>query len=152
MIGPDAYPSRVIADVINTIRNSTLQLRIDEIVNINLFRVTFGAPFTPIIGKAPTISFFFVSTETTGCLDLINDFACLLYIQTAHLYQCGWSLPGSSCSLASGNPFPSIICIPRCEKRHVQARSIPWLTCARSGTCRAASQSGHPSSRVPRET
>src|SRR5215831_14485512 len=47
MICPNAYPSSVIADVINTIRNSTLQLGIDEIVNINLFWVAFGAPFAP---------------------------------------------------------------------------------------------------------
>jgi hypothetical protein len=49
VIGADADPADIVADVVDAIRHGAAQLGIDKVVNIDEFRRTLGAPF-PAVG------------------------------------------------------------------------------------------------------
>src|SRR5262249_33197030 len=52
VIGADAHPTNVVGDVIDAVRHSSLQLGINEVVNVNELRVAFGTQFPAVVLKS----------------------------------------------------------------------------------------------------
>ena len=54
--------------VVNAVGHSLAKLLVDEVVHVGAMRMALGTVVgSPLLVKLPTSSFFFVSTEITGC-------------------------------------------------------------------------------------
>jgi hypothetical protein len=66
VIGADADPSGVVGDIIDALRHGTLQLGIDEVVNVDEFRRALTAPFPTVV---PEIAYqFLLFVSRTFCI------------------------------------------------------------------------------------
>ena len=67
VVDADAHPTLILRNVVDAIGDSLPQVLVHEIVDEHFLGFALGLPFPPVILNLPTISFFFVSTEITGC-------------------------------------------------------------------------------------
>ena len=67
MIDAHAHPALVATHVEHAVGDDLAQLGVREVVNVHSFGLAFALPLSPVVLVRTTSSFFFVSTEITGC-------------------------------------------------------------------------------------